>query len=500
MREQARAPRRTPRIGAHPAGGSLPLLGALCVLLAGCSLAPRYERPEPPLAREYDLSGVAAPDGAPGAVQLEWTRFFGDERLNALIGTALRNNGDMRVAIQRIAEAQALYGIQRADQFPNINAGALGSRSHTPADLSMTGRERTASQYEATLNLSAWELDFWGRVRNLKDAALEAYLATEEARRAVQISLVAQVANGYLLERELDERLVAARRTLTTREEAYRIMRRRYEVGSASRLDATQSELLRNQAQNELTILARQREQNHNALALLAGTPLAPEARPLSDVEGRFVREIAAGLPSDLLLNRPDVLAAEHGLKSANASVGAARAAFFPRIVLTGAFGTASSELDGLFSGGSTAWNFAPSLTLPIFDAGRNQAGLDLARARRNIAVADYEQTVRRAFREVADALADRRWLARQVEIQAASLATQTERTRLSQLRYDSGAASYLEVLDAERDRFAAEQALVQTRRALLASAVNLYTALGGGASPLPEAIGQALETNESAP
>lgn len=468
------------------------------VWLGGCSLAPPYQRPTPAMDPAFDTSGLAAAADAPGAAQLEWQRFFGDARLNALIGTALRNNHDLRAAMERVAEARALYGIQRADQLPNISAGAQGSRTHLPADLSPSGRELTASQYQATLNLSTWELDFWGRVRNLKDAALETYLATEAARRAVQISLIAQVANSYLLERELDERLVTARQTLTTREEAYRIMRRRYEVGSASRLDATQSELLRNQAQTELTILQRQREQSRNALVLLAGTPLEAESRPLSDIEGKFVADIAPGLPSDLLLNRPDVLAAEHRLIAANANIGAARAAFFPRIVLTGAFGTASSELDGLFAGGSRSWSFVPSLTLPIFDAGRNRANLDLSEARRNIAVAGYEQTVQGAFREVADALADRRWLAQQVKVQAASLAIQTERARLSLLRYQSGAASYLEVLDAERDRFFAEQALVQTRRALLASSVNLYSALGGGAVPAADNTGQPHTTTES--
>lgn len=468
---------------------------AMLSILDGCNFAPPYERPTPAIARECDTTGLEASAGITNVAQLEWQRFFGDARLSALIGIALRNNHDLKLAMGRVEEARALYGIQRADQLPNISAGALAGRAHLPADVSPSGRERTTSQYQATLNLSTWELDFWGRVRNLKDAALESYLATDEARQAVQISLIAQVANSYLLERELDERLMTAGQTLATREEAYRIMRRRFEVGSASKLDATQSELLRNLAQTELTILQRQRAQSRNALVLLAGAPLEAETRPLSDVECSFAQDIPPGLSSDLLLNRPDVLAAEHRLKAAHANIGAARAAFFPRIVLTGAFGTASQELDGLFAGGSRIWNFMPSLTLPIFDAGRNRANLDLSEARRHIAVAQYEQTVHGAFREVADALADRRWLAQQVKEQAASLAIQTERARLSQLRYQSGAAAYLEVLDAERDRFFAEQALVQTRRALLASHVNLYAALGGGAAPRADDAGQPRTT-----
>lgn len=463
--------------------GRYTIIGTLLVMV-GCSLTPPYERPAPPLTQNFNVEGLPVSPASLTNYQLGWDQFFGDARLHELLAIALQNNRNLRLAIQRVEESRALYGIQRADQLPNISAGALAGRSRIAADLSPSGSAVTSSQYQATLNLSSWELDFWGRIRNLKDAALESFLGSEQAKRAVYISLIAQVANNYLLQRELDERLVTARQTLASREEFYRIMRRRYEVGSASKLDATQSELLLNQARVELAILERQREQSHNALVLLAGVPLEPESRTLSQVEGGFMQELAPGLPSDVLLNRPDVLAAEHRLKAANANIGAARAAFFPRIVLTGAFGSASSELDGLFSSGSKTWNFLPSLSLPLFDAGRNKANLALTEARRNIAVAEYEQTIQGAFREVADALADRRWLARQVEVQRASLVTHTERTRLAQLRYQSGSASYLEVLDAERDRFISEQALVQTRRTLLASVVNLYAALGGGLMP----------------
>lgn len=460
---------------------------SMLFLLAGCSLAPTFERPDTPMAEKFNVEGLDVSPDSPAIMRLGWRQFFGDARLNELISIAIENNRDLRTAIQRVEEARALYGIQRADQLPSISAGAMGTRSRVPADLSITGRSHTSSQYQATLNLSTWELDFWGRVRNLKDAALESYLASEEARRAVQISLTAQVANVYLLERELDERLNTARQTLATREESCRIMNRRYEVGSASKLDAAQSEILLNQARLELTELERQREQSHNALTLLAGTPLAPESRPLSQIETAFVRGISPGLPSELLLNRPDVLAAEHLLKAANANIGAARAAFFPRIALTGDLGSASTDLDGLFGADSLIWSFTPSISLPIFDGGRNQANLDLAEARRHIAVAEYERTVQGAFREVADALADRRWIARQVAVQQAIVATQAERTRLVNLRYENGATPYLEVLDAERGRFAAEQVLVQTRRTLLASVVNLYSALGGGTIAVKE-------------
>ncbi|MCB2173801.1 efflux transporter outer membrane subunit [bacterium] len=453
----------------------------LLIVLSGCSPVAPYERPTLPVVGQFENTDATIQE-TPSTAAIAWNRFFGDPGLREVLALAEANNLSLRIAMHRVAEARAQFGIQRAEQLPSIGLGAYGNRSRVPADLSISGRSYVAAQYQATLNLSAWELDFWGRVRNLKDVALETYLASDEAWRAVRVALVAQVANTYLAERELDERVAIACRTVVTREEAHRILVRRYEVGSASRLDAAQAEILLNQARAELTVLERLREQNHNALVLLVGTPLAPMARPLSEVESGFVRGIDPGLSSDVLLDRPDVLAAEHRLKAAHANIAAARAAFFPRITMTAGLGSASAELDGLFGGGSQVWSFLPSLSLPIFDAGRTQANLDLAEARRDAAVADYEQVIQRAFREVADALAERRWLAEQVGVQRASLAAQSERARLAGLRYSNGAASYLEVLDAERDRFATEQALVQTRRALLASGVNLYAALGGGA------------------
>jgi len=458
------------------------LLAALIAVLAGCSLAPIYQRPSLPTAATYPAAFAAQMQVTQDALPLGWREFFTDSRLRELIDQALVNNRDQRIAVQRVEEVRGLYGIQRADLLPGVSMGAMGSRSRVPADLSVTGSAMTSDQYQVTLNLSLWELDFWGRVRNLTAAALETYLATQEAQRAIVVSLIAQVANTYLLERELDERIVIAQQTLLTREDSYRIARRRYEIGYASKLDAVQAETLLNQARADLASLMRQRDQNLNALTLLVGAPvIAFETRPLSMIGPGFALEIPAGLPSDLLINRPDILAAEHRLKAANANIGAARAAFFPRIMLTGYLGTASIELSGLFGSGSGIWSFSPSVTLPIFDGGRNRANLNVSEARRNLAVADYERTIQGAFREVADALAERRWLTQQLAAQQATFVAQTERTRLAGLRYQNGAAPYLEVLDAERDRFLAEQALVQLRRALLTSSVNLYAALGGG-------------------
>lgn len=454
----------------------------LFVTAASCSLAPSYNRPALPTATVYPGTNGSTGKGIEGAVRIGWREFFTDTRLQELIAQTLENNRDLRIAMHRIEEARAQYGIQRADLLPSISADAAASRSRVPGDISLIGRPITYNQYQVTLNLSVWELDFWGRVRNLTAAALESYLATEEARRAAAISLIGEVANTYLVARELDELILIAQRTATSREESYRIARRRYEVGYGSKLDATQAETLLNQARADVIVLLRRRAQYENALTLLIGVPLvAYESRPLSQIERDFVQQISAGLPSDLLANRPDVLAAEHRLKAANANIGAARAAFFPQIVLTGNYGWASTELNNLFSAGSSLWNFSPGLSLPIFQGGRLKANLDLAKARKNLAVADYERTVQVAFKEVADALAERRLLAEQLVAQQATLAAQSERTRLAWLRYQNGAAPYLEVLDAERDRFVAEQVLVQIRRALLSSNVSLYAALGGG-------------------
>ena len=449
------------------------------MLLAGCaSMAPPYAPPPLPVAAQYpesDRAGAQAPD-------IAWQAYFADARLQAMIAQALASNRDIRIAALRVEEARAAYGIQRAEQFPTVALGAEGSRTRVPGDLSLTGRPMTSAQYQVGLNVSAWELDFWGRVRSLKDSALQTLLASDEARRAVGVALVAQVANGYLGLRELDERVALARATVDSRAESLRIFTRRFEVGSISKLDLTQVETLLSQALSLSAQLEQARAVQAHALAQLVGGPvdLAPDTRRFDDAS--VLQPLHAGLPSALLTQRPDLVAAEHQLRAAQANIGAARAAFFPTISLTAAYGTASAELSGLFDSGSGAWNFAPRLVLPIFDAGRIRANLDLAEVRRDVAVANYEKSVQGAFREVADALSNRRWLALQVDIGKTTLAAQSERARLAKLRYDNGAAPYLEVLDAQRDLLTVEQQLVQTRRALLSSQVSLYAALGGGA------------------
>ncbi|XOT95078.1 efflux transporter outer membrane subunit, partial [Alcaligenes pakistanensis] len=338
--------------------------------------------------------------------------------------------------------------------------------------------------YRAQVGLTSWELDLWGRVRSLEDAALQGWLATEAGRQAVHVALVSQVANNYIVVRELDERVQIARKSVETRQESYRIFSRRYEVGATSKLDVTQVQTLLTQAQSMLAQLEQQRAVQLHALQQLLGADpgVSPTGAPLN--ENIMLAELAPGLPSDLMMWRPDIIAAEHKLRGANANIGAARAAFFPRIALTGNFGTASAELDGLFNSGSKAWMFAPTISLPIFDGGRRSTNLDVSYVRRDMRVAEYEKAIQTAFREVSDALSTRHWLSQQLEVQLVARGAQTERARLAQMRYDNGSAAYLEVLDAQRDLLDVEQQVVQTRRALLASQIAMYSALGGGLDP----------------
>lgn len=458
--------------------GKRRMLGMLGVsLVTGCSFAPAYQRPPAPIAAAYP--GTA--NVSPPIIRLGWREVFAvDPQLVALIAQALADNRDLRVATARIEAARAAYRIQGSQLYPTLDGIATGTYARTPGDLSITGRPSEAGQYQVALS-AAWEIDFWGRLRNMKEAARQSFLATREAQRAVATSLVAQVAISYLAVRELDERTALAHQTIASRKESFRIARRRYEVGSGSKLDMTQSEALLTQAETEEQALQQQREQSLNAITLLVGRSMTLGSGTLTLAEADADRAIPAGLPSDLLINRPDILASEHQLVAAHADIGAARAAFFPNISLTAAGGTASSALSRLFDGGQGAWSFQPTLSLPIFNAGRNRANLDLAEARRNIAVAEYEQTIQAAFRDVGDALAQRRWQKAQIATTSHTLAALTERARLADLRYTSGRSAYLEVLDAQRDLFATQQALVMLRRGYIASGISLYAALGGG-------------------
>ena len=458
------------------------LAAALVVtFLSGCSLMPTYERPDAPVPAGWQQSGTGDAR-LPAAADIGWQQYFADARLRELIGLALQNNRDLRVAALNIEAARAQYGVARADQLPTVGAGASMTRSRTAADASPSGRETLGNIYSANLASTGFELDFFGRVRSMSTAALNQYLATQEARDAAQISLIAEVAKAYVAQRTADEAMRISKMALDSREKTYRLAKLRFNAGVISAIDLRQNETLIESAHADYAAQTRLREQAGNALALLIGQPVPanlPPALPLGKQVA--VNALPVGMSSDVLLRRPDIRQSEYQLQAANANIGTARAAFFPRISLTGSFGSVSRELDGLFTGPNMAWSFMPQISLPIFDFGRNQSNLDLAHARKNIAVAQYEKSIQGAFREVADQLAARRTLADQLAAQERGYQAERERLRLVQMRYDNGISSSLDLLDAQRQSYALEQALLLTRQAAMNNRIDLYKVLGGG-------------------
>jgi NodT family efflux transporter outer membrane factor (OMF) lipoprotein len=444
---------------------------AAAAAVAGCSMMPAYERPAAPVAGNWPYPAAAT---GTSAFEMDWQGFFADPRLRQLIAIALRNNRDLRVAVLNIEQARAQYDIRSADRLPTVNAAVSGSRTPT------TGGGSTRV-YSAGLAVTAWEIDLFGRVASLSEAALAQYLGTEEGRKAAQISLVATVANTWLSLVADEEQLELTQQTLATREESLRLTRLRFENGATSELDFRQAQSLFEGARVAFAQQQRQRAQDINALALLLGQPVPVDMQTGVTTASLSLPDLPAGTPSEVLARRPDVRQAEQQLVAANANIGAARAAFFPRISLTAGVGTASSHLSDLFQGGSWGWTAAPQLLLPIFDAGRNSANLRSANVSRDIALAQYEKAIQSAFREVADALAGRATLVQQLQAQANVVEAESVRFRLSELRYTNGVASYLDLLDAQRSLFAARQALIQTRLAQLQNQVLLYRALGGG-------------------
>lgn len=424
----------------------------------------------------------------------EWQQFFTDPYLQTLIQSALVYNSDLKAATARVAEARAAYGIREAERLPHLGAQAEGERGRVPADLSVSQQAVTRGQYQVGLGVSAFELDFWGRVSSLSAAALAQYLATEQARETFEISLIAMTANAYLEGLALSERIDLARKTVATRTESQRIMQARVDVGSASDLDLRSVQSLLLSARSELASLEREKAQNTALIQQLTGVnePVVVDENTRL-AKQRLDRVMPAELPSTVLLQRPDIKGAEQKLHAARANVDAARAAFFPRVTLTGFAGTASADLDGLFRGGSGAWTFMPQISLPIFDGGARESNLALAEARKHIAVADYESAIRAAFKEVADALAAHHWLAEQEKQQAALVASEKDRARLANLRYEQGSSEYLDVLDAQRSLFTAEQMLLQLQQIRLSNMVGLYRALGGGASQIDDNKGITL-------
>lgn len=457
----------------------------LAVALGGCSFLPDYQRPEAPVPSQWPVKlgdGGTVPASAPAS---DWRAYFTDPHLQGLIAAALEHNRDMRIAVARVDEARALAGLARADRFPTLDLAAQRAASLTPADLSGTGRQLNSQRYDINLGIAAFELDFWGRVKSLDAVARANYLASDYARRAFRLTLISDVANAYLSLLELGERLDLARATQKSREETRSLVARRRDVGLAGDLDYLQADGAFQSARAEVSNLGRSKAAAQNALHLLVG-----DVKTLTD-GGKLVSTgaisdltagVPAGMPSEVLLARPDVLAAEQKLIAANANIGAARAAFLPKILLTATLGTASRGLSGLFDAGSGAWSFNPVLRLPLFDSGRRVDNVDLATVRKNIAVAEYEKAIQQAFREVADLLAAREQLVEQLRAQEANLDSQGRRLRIVDARYQGGVSSYLELLDAQREHFAAQQSALAVRRQLLSTAASFYKAVGGAA------------------
>ena len=454
------------------------LLATLAV--AGCTLAPDYQQPASPVpATAGDNQRIAEELVLPG-----WEALFQDPQLQQLIRTALSNNRDLRLALLDVAEARAQYRIEGAALYPELSVDGEGSRQRLPADLSQTGDSEIQTQYSVGLGVAAYEVDLFGRLRSLKQSALQQYLATEEARRSAHITLVSEVANAYLTLQADRRNLRISRETVEAQQESVDLVKGRFDLGLASELEVRQAEVALETARASQARFKRLVAQDRNALAVLVGAPLPPlPDSPAEDLDTELAAlpEIPAGVPSSVLRQRPDIQQAEYSLKAANANIGAARAAFFPTISLTGNAGFSSNDLDNLFSSDGLSWSFGPSISLPIFDWGAREADLDLAKAREVEQVAVYEKTVQEAFREVSDALAGRRWLAEQVAALTQGVAAQERITRLARLRYREGVADYLEVLDAERNLFTAQQQLLTTQRAFLQNGTSLFVALGGG-------------------
>lgn len=461
----------------------------IAAAISGCSMAPRYHQPNVEMAENFPHANVNNQRaGRVVAPDLGWEDYFADQRLKEIIGLALDNNRDLRIAALNVEAVRAQYVISRADRLPALGANGNGGRSRVARDLSAIrdayGNQLSyiAESYNVGLGVTAFELDLFGRVKSLSDAALNQYFQQRQVRDSTQISLIASVAKAYFNERIAQAQIDLSSRVLKSREQSKRLTDLQFKAGVISQVEVDVAVSQIEAARADYAAAQQAKEQAHNALTLLVGKPLPdnlPAAAPLSQ---QFVNaELPVGLPSTILYQRPDVRAAEFALKSANANIGAARAAFFPRISLTGSIGSGSNDIGHLFNGPNRTWSFAPQITLPIFTWGQNKGNLDLATARKNIAVAQYEQTVQAAFRDVADALVARDALKQQYQAKLRGEHAQVNRYKLTQMRYKHGISSSLELLDAERDSYSAQQAVLQIQQTLLENRADIYKALGGG-------------------
>ena len=460
-------------------------LSIAAAFLAGCSMAPRYSRPDAPVPANWP-TGPAYKSGASltgeiAAADLKWSQFFVNPQLRKLIDLALANNRDLRVAALNVEKSRAQFRIQRADQLPTVEAAGSAVVQRLPADVSPTGQSEISRNHNLSLGLSSYEIDFFGRVRSLTDQALKQFLATEQARRSFQISLVAEVGNNYLTLAADRERLKLALDTLENQKTAYGLVQSRFSAGASSELDLRQAQTSVDSARVDVARYTSLVAQDENLLTLVVGVQVPAELLPTGFSAVGNLRELPPGVPSEVLQRRPDVMQAELQLMAANANIGAARAAFFPRITLNTTIGTSSNQLTGLFAPGSLAWGFVPQITLPIFDYGRNKAGLTTAERDRDIFLARYEKVIQSAFREVADALALNGTVGEQLQAQQSLTNATSESYRLAQARYHGGVTSYLNVLDSERSFYTAQQGLISVNLTRLSNLVTLYKVLGGG-------------------
>jgi len=460
------------------------LLVGIVILPVGCNMAPKYTRPEAPIPTDWPQGSVyqnsRAPQDVLTAAELRWQEFFTDMKLQQIIETALKNNRDLRLAVLNVERARALYDVRRAELFPVIDATGGGSKKRSSTDLATPGQPRTTKQFNVDLGITSWEIDFFGRINNLKEQALQEYLATEESRRGAQISLISEVARVYLTLAADSENLKLAKSTLETQQDVYDLILQQYKADIATELDLRRVQTQVDTAQVEVGRYTQLVARGQNALNLLAGSSVPEDFLPPDLASVNPPEDISPGLPSEVLLRRPDIMAAEHQLKGAYAYIGAARAAFFPRISLTTAVGTASDELSGLFGSGNGTWSFAGQIVTPIFDA-RTQAAYRVSESLQKVALTQYEKTIQTAFREVADALAIRGTVDQQVSSQQSIVNSTQKIYSLSNKRYANGIDSYLSVLDAQRSLYGAQQGLIFLQLAKLANEVRFYAVLGGG-------------------
>ncbi len=455
-------------------------LGML-IFLGGCSMAPQFLQPKTPMPDQWPQGAAyQTTSEAPIITEMNRQEFFADEKLLKVIGIALENNRDLRLAALNVERARAMYGVERAELFPAVDASGGGGKQRLSSDLIAPGDSRTLEQYSVNLGVASWEIDFFGRIRNLSQQALDEYLATEQARRSAQIALVSEVARVYLTLAKDRENLKLAQETLESQQGDYDLIRHRYDVGVATELDLQRAQTRVDAAKRDIAGFIQNVAQDQNALHLLAGSPVPADLLPIDLSSVIPPGKISPGLSSEVLLGRPDIMAAEYRLKGAYALIGAARASFFPRISLTTSIGTASDDLSGLFSSGTDVWNFAPQVVMPIFDA-RVWAALRVSKANQKILLTQYEKTIQTAFKEVADALAVQGTIDQQIAAQQSLVDATAKTYQLANKRYEQGIDDYLGVLDAQRSLYAQQRVLIALRLVRLVNRVNLYAVLGGG-------------------